>query len=1046
MDVKEYIAAIGRKYAQGNATEHTYRGCLEALLQEMLPQMAVTNEPKRVRCGAPDYIITRPDGQPVCYIEAKDIGDTDLDGRNPHIHREQFDRYKASLDRVIFTDYLDFHFYAKGQWVENVRIGEVQGDKVVPLKDNAERFHSAILRFTQADPQPVTTAAQLASLMAAKARLLASIIERALDDDEENYDNDNLQGQYEAFRDVLIHELSTADFADIYAQTIAYGLFAARLHDPTPDNFSRQEAATLIPKTNPFLRQVFNNLAGSDLDGRITWVVEDLVGIFRAANVAKVMEDYGSDRRHHDPMIHFYEDFLSQYDPRLRRAKGVWYTPQPVVGFIVRAVDELLQREFGLVEGLADYSMVEAKVSVEQTRDRRTTDRMRHAKRLFHRVQILDPATGTGTFLAEVVNQVYDRYRDQQGIWQQYVERHLLPRLNGFEILMASYAVAHIKLDMLLQETGYRHAENANRLRVYLTNSLEECNREPRTLFARWLSNEANEANVIKRDKPVMVMIGNPPYHGASANKGEWIMKLMSDYKKEPGGKQPLNERNPKWLNDDYVKFIRLAQDYIERNGEGIIGFINPHGFLDNPTFRGMRWNLLKTFDKIYTIDLHGNSKKREKCPDGSKDENVFDIMQGVSINLFVKTGRKEKEQLGLVYHADLFGTREHKYESLDQATLESIPYKEIKPKAPMYFFVPKDFELEEEYNKGFKIDELFNVCLLGPNSHRDDFAIAFTKEEAAARIANFTNKSISDNEIREKYQLKDTRDWNIHDARNLTDGTEMPVKCIYRVFDFRYMLYGKYAFDYHRPQLNEQLLNDNFALIVNRQNRLSFSTFVAKVPLGQHCILDPREGSYAMPLYLYNEDDGELFKNDSSSKKKLNLNPTILRKIEEGLSLRKDYFAKNPIQCQSLFDYIYAVLHSPSYRKRYEEFLKIDFPRIPYPTDLGEFRRLADIGAQLRRLHLMEGLPTRTGITFPVAGTNQVDRCQWDGGRVYINDTQYFDGVTEQTFQHYIGGYQPAQKWLKDRRGRTLDFDDVRHYERIIYALDSTCSLMSLI
>ncbi|MBQ6063903.1 MAG: DNA methyltransferase, partial [Prevotella sp.] len=791
MDVKEYIAAIGRKYMQGNATEHSYRGCLEQLLQELLPQMAVTNEPKRVRCGAPDYIITRTDGQPVCYIEAKDIGDADLDGRNPHLHREQFDRYKASLDRVIFTDYLDFHFYANGQWVENIRIGEVQGDKVMPLKENAGRFQSAIKRFAQADPQPVTTAAQLASLMAAKARLLAAIIDRALADDEENYDNDNLQGQYEAFRDVLIHELSTADFADIYAQTIAYGMFAARLHDPTPEDFSRQEAATLIPKTNPFLRQIFNNIAGSDLDGRITWVVEDLVGIFRTADVAEIMQRYGKDRLHHDPMIHFYEDFLSQYDPRLRRAKGVWYTPQPVVSFIVRAVDGMLQREFGLDEGLADCSMVETQVSIEQTRDRRTADRMRHAKRLFHRVQILDPATGTGTFLAEVVNQVYDRYRDQQGIWQQYVEKHLLPRLNGFEILMASYAVAHLKLDMLLQETGYRHAENTNRLRIYLTNSLEECNREPRTLFARWLSNEANEANVIKRDKPVMVMIGNPPYNGASANKGEWIMKLMSDYKKEPGGKQPLDERNPKWLNDDYVKFIRLAQDYIERNGEGVIGFINPHGFLDNPTFRGMRWNLLKTFDQIYTIDLHGNSKKRETCPDGSKDENVFDIMQGVSINLFVKTGRKEKEQLGRVYHADLYGTREHKYECLDQATIESIPYKEIKPKAPMYFFVPKDFELEEEYNKGFAINELFKENSVGIVTTKDSFLICDTKEEVFKRIGDLIK--LSEPDLREKYGLTDTRDWSIAKAKAdvgifVDENKIVPIN--YRPFDTKFLYY----------------------------------------------------------------------------------------------------------------------------------------------------------------------------------------------------------------------------------------------------------------
>ena len=709
MDLKEYISTVNQKYRAGNATEHSYRGALEQLMQTLLPKLRIVNEPKRVKCGAPDYIASRKDGMPVFYIEAKDIGDNDLDGRNPHGHKEQFTRYKQALDYIIFTDYLDFHLYEHGEFVDSVRIAEVKGDKIVAINENEEKFLNLIEHVGNNAIQRITSASRLAKLMAGKARLLENIIEQAMNDDTESYANDNLRGQYNAFKDVLIQELKPSDFADIYAQTIAYGMFAARLHDDTPEDFSREEAAKLIPKTNPFLRQIFNNLAGNDLDERIAWVVDDLVTVFLASDLQKIMKAYGEDKRHHDPMIHFYEDFLSEYNPKLRKSKGVWYTPQPVVGFIVRAVDEILQKEFNLPEGLADYSTIEKDVAVEQSYDGRTKDGMKHAMKRFHRVQILDPATGTGTFLAEVVNQIYDRYRDQQGIWQQYVEQHLLPRLNGFEILMASYAVAHLKLDMLLSETGYQH-QSEKRLHVYLTNSLEESNNEPRTLFAQWLSREAAEANVIKRDCPVMVVIGNPPYSGESQNKGKWIMSLMEDYKKEPGGKQPLDERNPKWLNDDYVKFIRLAQHYIEKKGEGIIGFINPHGYLDNPTFRGMRWNLLKTFDKIYTIDLHGNSKKKETCPDGSKDENVFDIMQGVSINLFVKTGRKDKDELGKVYHKDLYGLRQQKYDFLDGATLENVGYEEMKPKAPMYFFVPKDFGLEEEYNKGFKVNELFNI------------------------------------------------------------------------------------------------------------------------------------------------------------------------------------------------------------------------------------------------------------------------------------------------------------------------------------------------
>ena len=712
MDLKEYISTVNQKYRAGNATEHSYRGALEQLMQTLLPKLRIVNEPKRVKCGAPDYIASRKDGMPVFYIEAKDIGDNDLDGRNPHGHKEQFTRYKQALDYIIFTDYLDFHFYEHGEFVDSVRIAEVKGDKIVAVEGSEEKFLCLVEHIGNNAIQRITSASRLAKLMAGKARLLENIIEQAMNDDTDSYANDNLHGQYQAFKDVLIQELKPSDFADIYAQTIAYGMFAARLHDDTPEDFSREEAARLIPKTNPFLRQIFNNLAGNDLDERITWVVDDLVTVFQATDLKKIMDTYVRDKRHHDPMIHFYEDFLSEYNPKLRKSKGVWYTPQPVVGFIVRAVDEVLQKDFNLPDGLADYSMIERDVAIEQSRDKRTADGMKHEKRRFHRVQILDPATGTGTFLAEVVNQIYDRYRDQQGIWQQYVEQHLLPRLNGFEILMASYAVAHLKLDMLLGETGYQH-QSEKRLHVYLTNSLEESNNEPRTLFAQWLSREATEANMIKRDCPVMVMIGNPPYSVSSQNNGKWITNLLADYKKN------LNERNIQPLSDDYIKFIRLGQEYVEKNGEGILAFICNNSFIDGIIHRQMRKELMRAFDKIYILNLHGNSRKEETAPNGDKDENVFDIMQGVSINIFCKLP-KGSSSACQIYHYDLFGGREGKYEFLDNHQISDISWTELNPKEPQLFFVPKDFTLQEEYERNFSIDELMPIKTVGVATYDD--------------------------------------------------------------------------------------------------------------------------------------------------------------------------------------------------------------------------------------------------------------------------------------------------------------------------------------
>lgn len=633
MNINTYLQTLNIRYKTGISREHTYRGDLQTLLMTLLPDVLVTNEPSRVSCGAPDYVLTKKD-VPLGYIEAKDIG-VDLHSKTL---KEQFDRYKQGLSNLIFTDYLDFHFYKDGVFTTSIAIAKIENGSIIPLPENFQIFHNLILNFAQTISQTIKSPTKLAEMMAGKAKLMANVIEQSLAHDDESDTRSALKSQMLSFKQMLIHDINNQAFADIYAQTIAYGMFAARYHDPTLPTFSRQEAATLIPKSNPFLRKLFQDIAGYDLDDRLVWIVDELVSIFLATDVADIMKNFGKRTKQEDPVVHFYETFLAAYNPALRKARGVWYTPQPVVNFIIRAVDDILKTEFNLPQGLADTSKIKIKTkhTTKATADQRSKLKEVEQEQEVHRVQILDPATGTGTFLAEVVKHIYKKFEGQQGIWSNYVNQHLIPRLNGFELLMASYAMAHLKMDMLLTETGYK-ATTDQRFRIFLTNSLEEAHPDSGTLFSSWLSDEADQANAVKRDTPVMVIIGNPPYSGESANKSEWIMSLMEDYKKEPGGKEKLKERNPKWINDDYVKFIRFSSHLIEKNGEGILAFINPHGYLDNPTFRGMRWHLLKTFDKIYTIDLHGNTKKKETAPDGSIDQNVFDIMQGVSINIFVK-------------------------------------------------------------------------------------------------------------------------------------------------------------------------------------------------------------------------------------------------------------------------------------------------------------------------------------------------------------------------------------------------------------------------
>lgn len=1049
MTVQEYIDRVNIRFKTGISTEHTYRGDLQQLIESLVLEVSATNEPKRQKCGAPDYIITKKD-IPVGFIEAKDIGDKDLMGSKKTGHKEQFDRYKASLSNLIFTDYLDFHLYRSGELITTIAIGSVvengKGQEIIPLSENFTAFENLMRDFCAQVGQTIKSSKKLAEMMAGKARLMADIIERALTSDAESNEDSSLKAQMEAFKEILIHDITPKGFADVYAQTIAYGMFAARLHDPTLPTFSRQEAAELIPKTNPFLRKLFGYIAGPDIDDRIKWVVDSLVEVFLACDVAELLQDYGRATKMEDPIIHFYETFLAEYDPKLRKARGVWYTPQPVVNFIVRAVDDILKTEFGLKDGLADKSKTTIKVDMQGKK----------VAQEVHKVQILDPATGTGTFLAEVVKHIHKKFDGQQGIWNSYVEENLIPRLNGFELLMASYAMAHLKLDILLRDTGYK-AKKEQRLRVYLTNSLEEHHPDTGTLFANWLSTEANEANRIKRDAPVMCVIGNPPYSVSSTNKGAWIEELISDYKKN------LKEQNVNSLSDDYIKFIRYGQYYIEKNGEGVLAYISNNSFLDGLIHRQMRKHLLETFDKIYIVDLHGNAKKKESTPDGGKDENVFDIMQGVSVNIFIKSGIKNKSGIADVFHSDFYGKREIKYQLLQNSTLGDIKWEKLKISIPDYFFVYKNFEGINEYQNGFKLDFLFLEKGSGVKFRKDNLLVKnhYTVSSVKEMISNINN--LPKNELLRFYDFKETEDWKVDDKRRLFDINDcnsiIPVN--YRPFDFRFTYYPIDKIQEIIPRgdsrwnLMRHIILGSEAIICFRQSRNSnIGNFWITKDIVSKDVISSLDSATILPLYTYPENTAQIkFEYTNANVRIPNLNQTIISQLAEGLDL-KFTNEKNEIEGTfapiDILDYIYAVLHSPKYRETYREFLKIDFPRVPYPNDQAKFWELVRLGGELRQLHLLESEVVDNRITtYPEDGNNVVDKPRFDladgatAGRVWINGEQYFDGVPVVAWEFFIGGYQPAQKWLKDRKGRELSFDDILHYQKIIVALMETDRLM---
>ena len=1080
--ILNYLRRIEADHREGNDTENTHRPALKSLLETLNARITATNEPKRIACGAPDLVIIQKNtGLLLGHVEAKDIGVSLKEAKKS----DQLKRYLPALSNLLLTDYIEFRWFVDGAERAKFRLGEVKSNgEIIPDPAAIAPAEKVLKEFLERDPVRIEGAEELARRLARLTHLIRDSIATAF---QTGNASTVLTDWREVFAQTLLPELADegkeAEFADMFAQTLAYGLFSARVMSGSARQFTLAEAGKLIPRTNPFLREFFDLITGPKLDDEpFIGFVQDLVTMLECADMATILEDFGrgvENGRRRDPVVHFYETFLSAYDPKLRELRGVYYTPEPVVSYIVESIDWLLRERFALKDGLAD------KTKFTFTRK----DGENETGEEFHRVLVLDPAAGTGTFLFEVIEQIRERFekKHQAGLWPAYVHEHLLPRLFGFELLMAPYAVAHFKIGLelsgrhlpeLWRATWAYQFQRDERVNIYLTNTLEgieHITHQAGPLAA--LTKEANEASSIKRHRPVLVVLGNPPYSNfGRQNRNDFILGLLDDYKRGLKEKK-LN------LDDDFIKFLRWAQWRIEQTGQGVIGFITNNVYLDGLTHRRMRESLLGAFDDIYILNLHGSAKKQEVVPtDGSKDDNVFDITVGVAIALFVKLPAEKKAKLkkkpATVHHADLWGLRKNKYDWLNGHNATNTEWTTFEPDAPDFRFVPRNAKYEKEWTKAWSIRDAFVISGNAVKTERDRVSIHFSRREAETVVRDFRTLSIE--ELRKKYELeRDSRDWSVDRAKKDTldnPGNKLFAPILYRPFDVRHTWFSGKAKGFIGTPARElmQHLNgkENLSILACRQQAIEgFDHVFCSDALVECCAVSNRtkEITSSFPLYLYpngdTEEQAELVPHENG--RRPNLSAEFVTFIAENIGLqfvadgRGDL--KKTFGPEDIFYYIYAVLHSPKYRERYEEFLKLEFPRVQVTSDRILFKKLSQIGEKLIALHtLHEAGPDL--ISFDVPGENVVKQVVYvppqaagiavekpalvagKMGRVYINAKQYFEGITPKAWEFRVGSYQVCEKWLKDRKGRVLGADEIEHYQRIVSALAETRTLMAQI
>lgn len=1068
LNVNSYLSQIEKHLKSRKATEHTYRSALEHLIESLEDEVTARNEPKQIACGAPDLAIEY--GNLVLgYIEAKDVGKS-LDEAE---ETDQLERYKQALPNLILTDYLEFRWFVDGEHRMTAQLAQAGPDgSLRPVDGGTKQFRSLLNQVFSRTPEPIADAQTLAARMAQMTHMIHDIVVEAL---EQNEASDLLVDLRQVFADALVPNIDkpskTSEFADMYAQTIAYGLFAARVnHDDAKGAFKRLSAAGEIPKTNPFLRKLFRAITGPDLtEEPYAGFVDDLVQLLATADIRAVLEDFGARTRQEDPVVHFYETFLKEYNPKLRELRGVYYTPEPVVSYITRSVDHLLDEHFNL-DGLADTTTFKHRYEAEDGTQVEEDQQ---------RVLVLDPACGTGTFLYHIVDHIRNQFMQagNAGLWSSFVRDHLLPRLFGFELLMAPYAVAHLKLGMQLAgqdlPKGQRSKWSYNfdsdeRLSLYLTNTLEdpeqEIKRYPGTL--RIVSEEARAASEVKNAMPILVITGNPPYSNfGQMNNAPWISKkLMSDWK-------PRGEK--KWNPDDFMKFMRWAEWKLNQSGQGVLAFITSRTYLDGITHRTMRQHLRDTFDAIYLLDLHGDIY--ETPPKGVTDENVFDITKGVAIGLFVKTSKPaNKPQIN--YH-ELWGSRTKKYDFLGSHDVGNTDWNSINPEGPYYLFVESDKAIAGEYESFTEVRDIFEYHITAVQTARDNFVTGFSEDSLRERVHKFASPDSSDQKIAKQFNLNDTRGWKLSDARKELESkginSSLFLDYLYRPFDRRTIYYSPILVDWPRNQISDHIAGrDNLGMLLTR----SVDDADKGISLVADCVADKRalaaSKGEAKYFYLYRypsaEDratNGDDLFSDAPGEREPNLTRDFIDACQErwGLDFATDGTGdlESTFGPEDVLHYAYAVFHSPTYRSRYEELLRIDYPRLPLTTDTNLVRKLCSQGAKLVELHLMEatiGPSERPG--FPVSGKNEIIRrhpryvapgeTAPDGdtvkeGRVYINNTQYFDGVEPEVWEFHIGGYQVCNKWLKDRKGRALKgFSQLQHYQNVVATLRRTMKRMA--
>jgi len=1058
--LKSYFTRIFDVAKRGDAREESYYSSLEELLRNYAisvnkKQVHVTTLPKKTDAGNPDFRIWDGKQQIVGYVEAKTPpfnspldkgGGRGVENLSQIEGTEQLKRYLQTFPNLILTNFFEFRLYRNGTLIDKVFIGRpyhIHKLKSVPVVENKEKFLSLLEKFFSFSLPKVYDAKALATELAKRTRFLKDeVISRELEE-EEKKGKGKILGFYKVFKEHLISGLTKEDFADLYAQTIAYGLFAARTR--TENGFNRKLAYDRIPKTIGILRDVFKFISLGDLPQQMEWIIDDISDVLATTDVYKLLDEYFNKHKGKDPIVHFYETFLAEYDPKMREKRGVYYTPEPVVSYIVRSLHHILKEQFDKRDGFASQS-----------------------------VTVLDPAAGTLTFLAEAAHLAVGEFTSKYGEGKKkgFIKEHILKNFYAFELMMAPYAVGHLKMSFLLEELGYK-LQADDRFKLYLTNTLEMEELAQTELPGMIsLSEESHLAGKVKKEQPILVVLGNPPYSGHSSNIGDWITKEIKAYFQVDG--KPLGEKNPKWLQDDYVKFIRFAQWKIDQAGEGVLGFITNHSYLDNPTFRGMRQSLMQSFDEIYLLDLHGNSLKKEKCPDGSRDENVFDIQQGVSIALFIKKTpllsplAKGGIKGGCkISHSELWGVREDKYNWLNQHDIQTTKWKTIKPKSEFYLFIPRDEGLLKQYETYPKITDIFPVNSVGIVTSRDNFVIDIDRASLKRRIMQFGDRRMPDEIIHQTYNLHDKSNWKLKDARESVmkddDWEQAITEILYRPFDEQWIFYHDALIERSRSEVMQHMLKENLGLVLAKRYSIGEYNyaFVGNGIVEGHVLSGQQGITYHFPLYLYQQKDKPVKKSFSGimmlfepqaeyGVKKPNLSPALLDKLSKA-------FKKTPSP-EEIFYYIYAVLYSNIYRTKYSEFLKIDFPRIPFTEDYKLFKKMVEYGEKLVELHLLKSAELDKLIAkFQGDGNDKVEKLRYnpplsplrlrgdekgESGRLYINHTQYFEGIPQEVWEYQIGGYQVCDKWLKDRKGRKLSVEETQHYCRIVTALKETIEI----